>query len=140
MGSGRGNQYCALVPQLRVALAQLNVTVGDIDGNADRIVAWTRNAVERGAHVVAFPELGLTGYPVEDLALRASFVDASQAGIKKLAQRLADEGLGDIVVICGYLDRASGTAMGIDRLGRPKGSPTNLGVAPDGITFKGYMA
>jgi NAD+ synthase (glutamine-hydrolysing) len=101
------------------------VTVGDIGGNADKVVAWTRNAVERGAHLVAFPELGLTGYPVEDLALRASFVDASQAGIKKLAQRLDDEGLGDIVVVCGYLDRAGGTAMGIDRLGRPKGSPTN---------------
>ncbi|WP_427895126.1 NAD+ synthase [Kribbella sp. GL6] len=113
------------MPQLRVALAQIDVTVGDIDGNTDKIVAWTRNAVEQGAHVVAFPELGLTGYPVEDLALRASFVDASQARIKSLAKRLADDGLGDIVVICGYLDRASGTAMGIDRLGRPKGSPTN---------------
>ncbi|HZX01504.1 NAD+ synthase [Kribbella sp.] len=113
------------MPQLRVALAQIDVTVGDIDGNTDKIVAWTRNAVEQGAHVVAFPELGLTGYPVEDLALRASFVDASQARIKSLAKRLADEGLGDIVVVCGYLDRASGTAMGIDRLGRPKGSPTN---------------
>ncbi|MFF0271388.1 NAD+ synthase [Kribbella sp. NPDC004536] len=113
------------MPQLRVALAQIDVTVGDIDGNTDKIVAWTRNAVEQGAQVVAFPELGLTGYPVEDLALRASFVDASQAHIKKLAQRLADEGLGEIVVVCGYLDRAGGTAMGIDRLGRPKGSPTN---------------
>ncbi len=73
------------MPQLRLALAQLNVTVGDIDGNADKIVSWTRNAIERGAHVVAFPELALTGYPVEDLALRGSFVDASQAKIKKLA-------------------------------------------------------
>ncbi|GAA1605455.1 MULTISPECIES: NAD+ synthase [Kribbella] len=113
------------MPQLRVALAQIDVTVGDIDGNTDKIVAWTRNAVEQGAHVVAFPELGLTGYPVEDLALRASFVDASQARIQSLARRLSDEGLGDIVVVCGYLDRAGGTAMGIDRLGRPKGSPTN---------------
>ena len=43
----------------------------------------------------------------------------------KLATRLADEGLGEIVVVCGYLDRATGTAMGVDRLGRPKGSPTN---------------
>ncbi|MEV6412291.1 NAD+ synthase [Kribbella sp. NPDC051718] len=113
------------MPQLRVALAQLNVTVGDVDGNAEKVVTWTRNAVERGAHVVAFPELALTGYPVEDLALRASFVDASQAKIKSLAQRLAEEGLGEIVVVVGYLDRASGTAMGVDRLGRPKGSPTN---------------
>ncbi|GAA1690348.1 NAD+ synthase [Kribbella yunnanensis] len=111
--------------QLRVALAQLNVTVGDVDGNAEKIVAWTRNAVERGAHVVAFPELALTGYPVEDLALRGSFVDASQGKIQGLAKRLADEGLGEIVVVCGYLDRATGTAMGVDRLGRPKGSPTN---------------
>ena len=113
------------MPQLRVALAQLNVTVGDIDGNTDKIVSWTRNAVERGAHVVAFPELALTGYPVEDLALRQSFVTASRVKLRQLAARLADVGLGEIVVICGYLDRATGTAMGIDRLGRPKGSPTN---------------
>ncbi|HEY0689695.1 MAG TPA: nitrilase-related carbon-nitrogen hydrolase, partial [Kribbella sp.] len=113
------------MPQLRLALAQLNVTVGDIDGNTEKIVSWTRNAVERGAHVVAFPELALTGYPVEDLALRRSFVDASQVRMGKLAARLADAGLGEIVVVCGYLDRATGTAMGVDRLGRPKGSPTN---------------
>ncbi|TWD83148.1 NAD+ synthase (glutamine-hydrolysing) [Kribbella amoyensis] len=113
------------MPQLRLALAQLDVTVGDLDGNVEKLVAWTRNAVERGAHVVAFPELALTGYPVEDLALRGSFVDASQAKVRWLAQRLDEEGLGDVVVVCGYLDRATGTAMGLDRLGRPKGSPTN---------------
>ncbi|QNE21889.1 NAD+ synthase [Kribbella qitaiheensis] len=113
------------MPQLRVALAQLNVTVGDVDGNIEKVLTWTRNAVERGAHVVAFPELVLTGYPVEDLALRGSFVDASQAKTHTLAERLAAEGLGEVVVVVGYLDRATGTAMGVDRLGRPKGSPTN---------------
>ena len=57
--------------QLRIALAQVNSTVGDLDGNADRIVDWARRASDAGAHLVAFPEMTLTGYPVEDLALRA---------------------------------------------------------------------
>ena len=58
--------------KLRIALAQVNATVGDLDGNAELIVAWTRRAAERGARVVVFPEMMLTGYPVEDLALRAT--------------------------------------------------------------------
>src|ERR1700733_2547089 len=57
---------------LRIAMAQVNATVGDLDGNAELIVAWTRRAAERGARVVVFPEMMLTGYPVEDLALRGS--------------------------------------------------------------------
>ena len=67
------------MPQLRIALAQVNATVGDLDGNTELIVAWTRRAAARGARIVVFPEMMLTGYPVEDLALRASFVDASIA-------------------------------------------------------------
>src|SRR2546421_12224305 len=90
---------------LRIALAQVNATVGDLDGNAELIVEWTRRAAERGARVVVFPEMMLTGYPVEDLALRASFVEASIAGLHKVASRLADEGLGGIAVVTGYLDR-----------------------------------
>jgi NAD+ synthase (glutamine-hydrolysing) len=108
------------VPQIRLALAQLNVTVGDIAGNADTIVRWVRHAAEQGAHVVAFPEMALTGYPVEDLALRSSFVEASRTAIADLAKRLAEEGHGDVAVVTGYLDRAEGA---VDRVGRPKGSP-----------------
>ncbi|MGH3330684.1 MAG: nitrilase-related carbon-nitrogen hydrolase, partial [Nocardioidaceae bacterium] len=59
--------YSAPVPQLRLALAQVNPTVGDLAGNADLVVEWARKAADAGAHVVAFPELVLNGYPVEDL-------------------------------------------------------------------------
>ncbi|HEY6737514.1 MAG TPA: NAD(+) synthase, partial [Actinopolymorphaceae bacterium] len=110
------------MPQLRLALAQLNVTVGDLDGNADKIVRWTQHAADRGAHVVAFPEMALTGYPVEDLALRSSFVAASRTGIEQVARRLEADGLGELVVICGYLDRADPATQ----TGRqPKGLPQN---------------
>ncbi|MGW0232114.1 NAD+ synthase [Actinopolymorpha singaporensis] len=108
--------------QIRLALAQLNVTVGDIAGNAEAIQRWARHAADRGAHVVAFPETALTGYPVEDLALRSSFVEASRTAVEELAGKLAAAGLGNLVVVCGYLDRAED---GYERTGRPKGSPLN---------------
>src|SRR5436305_12668377 len=80
------------VPQLRVALAQVNPTVGDLDGNADLHVAWTRRAAEAGAHVVVFPEMSLTGYPIEDLSLRKTFAAASRQGVESLARRLDEAG------------------------------------------------
>jgi NAD+ synthase (glutamine-hydrolysing) len=93
------------MPQLRIALAQVNACVGDLTGNADLVVDRTRQAVRGGAHVVAFPELVLTGYPVEDLALRRSFADASREAMDELAGRLAEAGCGDALVVVGYLDR-----------------------------------
>jgi NAD+ synthase (glutamine-hydrolysing) len=110
------------VPQLRVALAQVNPTVGDLDGNAAIVLDWSRKAREAGAHLVAFPEMMLSGYPIEDLAFRSSFVDASRATLDKLAADLADDGLGDLVVVVGYLGKAVESA---DRLGVPKGAPQN---------------
>ena len=92
--------------QLRLALAQVNATVGDLGGNAATIREWTAKASEAGAHLVAFPEMALTGYPVEDLALRPSFVDASREGLTQLAAALAADGHGDLPVVVGYLDRA----------------------------------
>ena len=106
--------------KLRIALAQVDATVGDLDGNAELIVAWTRRAAERGARVVVFPEMMLTGYPVEDLALRASFVEASIATLHAMAARLQAEGLGGIAVVTGYLDRRTDLAA---RTGLPAGAP-----------------
>ena len=106
--------------KLRIALAQVNATVGDLDGNAELIVAWTQRAAERGARVVVFPEMMLTGYPVEDLALRASFVEASIARLHAVAARLGAEGLGGIAVVSGYLDRRTDLAA---RTGLPAGAP-----------------
>jgi NAD+ synthase (glutamine-hydrolysing) len=108
------------VTKLRIALAQVNATVGDLDGNAELIVAWTRRAAERGARVVVFPEMMLTGYPVEDLALRASFVEASIATLHAVAARLGAEGLGGTAVVTGYLDRRTDLAA---RTGLPAGAP-----------------
>ena len=105
---------------LRIALAQVNATVGDLAGNAEIIVEWTRRAAARGARVVVFPEMALTGYPVEDLALRASFVEASIATVRDVAERLSVEGLGGIAVVVGYLDRRADLAP---RTGVPAGAP-----------------
>src|ERR1700694_5568904 len=59
---------------LRVALAQINPTVGDLDGNSGLIVDWIGRARDQGADIVCFPELALTGYPPEDLVLKRAFV------------------------------------------------------------------
>jgi NAD+ synthase (glutamine-hydrolysing) len=88
------------MPTLRLALAQVDPTVGDIAGNADIVRDWARRAGEAGAHLIAFPELMLTGYPVEDLVFRKSFRLASRAGLTHLAEKLD----GEIPVIVGYLD------------------------------------
>ncbi len=105
---------------MRIGLAQVNATVGDLAGNSELIVEWTRRAADQGASLVVFPEMMLTGYPVEDLALRTSFVDASIATLRATAERLAAEGLGEIAVVTGYLDRRTGLRP---RVGLPVGAP-----------------
>ncbi|PAK22887.1 NAD+ synthase [Streptomyces sp. alain-838] len=110
------------MPRLRLALNQIDATVGDIDANAESVLRWTRHSAGQGAHLVAFPEMVLTGYPVEDLALRSSFVEASRAALRSLAARLADEGFGGLPVIVGHLDR-SATAR--PKYGQPAGAPQN---------------
>ncbi len=88
---------------LRIALAQIDLTVGDIEGNTDLVRDWSRRAREAGADIVAFPEMALTGYPVEDLVFRRSFADASRRALDALAAES-----GDMAVVVGYLDHDDG--------------------------------
>ncbi|MBS0180415.1 MAG: NAD+ synthase [Nitrospira sp.] len=85
---------------LRVAMAQINPTVGDIDGNTALIKAWIKEARRAKADLVAFPELAITGYPPEDLLFKARFVDDAQRALKALA---ADAH--GLVVVVGYVGR-----------------------------------
>src|SRR5437773_2203375 len=71
---------------MRVALAQINTVVGDLDGNADKIRRRLAEAKDRQADLVVFPELAVTGYPPEDLLLRPSFVQAAQAKAAQIAR------------------------------------------------------
>ena len=90
--------------KLRVALAQVNPTVGDLVANAALVRTNFKTAQDAGAHIVVFPEMVLTGYPVEDLALRPSFQLASQSALAELAGQLT----GGCVAIVGYLDQVNG--------------------------------
>jgi NAD+ synthase (glutamine-hydrolysing) len=90
--------------KLRLALAQINPTVGDLAGNAALITQSVDQAVAAGAHIAIFPEMVLTGYPVEDLALRPSFQVASKSALTALATQLDKS----IVSIVGYLDQVDG--------------------------------
>src|SRR5450830_1115843 len=108
--------------QLRLALAQINPIVGDLTGNADLIAKNIGKAHEGNAHIVVFPEMILTGYPVEDLALRPAFRAASRKAIQQVAERALAQGHGDLILIIGYLDEAEGV---VDRLGQPHGAPQN---------------
>jgi NAD+ synthase (glutamine-hydrolysing) len=128
--------------QLRLALAQVNPTVGDLTGNAEIVVQRMHEAAAAGAHLVAFPEMMLTGYPVEDLALRPAFQRASRQAVVALAQRLAAEGLGELPCVVGFLDSRRDAAGQVteggdlDRLGRPRGEPRNAAA----VLHRGVLA
>lgn len=111
---------------MRIALAQVNPTVGDIAGNADLIATQAAKAHKAGVQLLVFPEMVLTGYPVEDLALRQSFRNASRIAISELAKRIANSGFGSLVMVVGYLDQIDGSIDKTnDNLGLPIGAPQN---------------
>ena len=92
------------MPRLRLALAQTNPVVGDFSGNAAQIVNAARRASEAGSDLLLAGEMALSGYPIEDLAAQPSFLREAHDAVPALAQRLADEGLGNLVVIVGHPD------------------------------------
>jgi len=88
---------------MRIALAQINPTVGDLAGNVDLMTRAARDAAARNADIVVFPELSITGYPPRDLVEKPSFLEASESALARLARETSDLKLS---VICGYVGRS----------------------------------
>src|SRR4051812_37329818 len=86
---------------LRVALAQIDVTVGDIDGNARKIKDYMERASDEGAQIVVFPELAVNGYPAEDLLLKTHFLAAGRRAVDDIARSARD-----MVVLVGFAEHA----------------------------------
>jgi len=98
---------------MRIALAQINATVGDIDGNAAKIAAWIERAGRAGAELAIFPELCLPGYPAEDLYLKRYFVEANRRALEEIAA-----GVDGLTALVGFAapsgpDRLPGNAIGV---------------------------
>jgi NAD+ synthase (glutamine-hydrolysing) len=87
---------------VRIAIGQLNTTVGDLAGNVGLMTDWAAHATEQGADIVVFPELAVTGYPPEDLVLRSEFVRENRQALEQLAAKTA----AGCSVITGFVDRS----------------------------------
>jgi NAD+ synthase (glutamine-hydrolysing) len=88
---------------MRIALAQINTTVGDLQRNTDLIVSAARRAAEASAELAVFPELAVTGYPPRDLVEKQSFLDRSEEQLARLAKETADL---DLAIVAGYVGRS----------------------------------
>ena len=119
--------------QLRIGLAQVDSTVGDLEGNAAIVREWTGRARAAGCHIVVFPEMVLTGYPAEDLVLRQSFVQANLDTLDQLARDVHADSKAPIAVVVGYCGRSQAASPA---LGRPAGGPQNSAA----VLFDGAVA
>src|ERR1700742_2046630 len=88
---------------MRVALAQIDPTVGDIDGNSAKVAEWIGRAREEGADLVIFPELCIPGYPAEDLYLKRHFLEANRRAVEQLAAASAG-----ITALVGFAEPIAG--------------------------------
>jgi NAD+ synthase (glutamine-hydrolysing) len=90
------------VARIRIGLAQLNTSVGDVEANAAKVSNWAKRAEAEGCDIAAFPELAVTGYPPEDLLLKPGFVGANQAAVEKVVAQS-----GACVNVVGFVDATS---------------------------------
>jgi NAD+ synthase (glutamine-hydrolysing) len=88
---------------IRIALAQINCTVGDLSGNCRKILEYAEKAEKYDADIVSFPELAVTGYPPEDLLLKHKFVEDNVAALQELSRSV-----GNILAVVGFVDKKRG--------------------------------
>ena len=88
----------------RVAIAQINCTVGDLKGNCAKIIEYAKKAKDSGVDIVTFPELAITGYPPEDLLLKPKFIEDNLAALREVARSITD-----VVAVVGFVDRENGS-------------------------------
>ena len=112
---------------MQIALAQINPTVGDVDGNTAKVAAWIARARARGADLVLFPELCVPGYPAEDLYLKSHFLAASRRAVEEIA-----EGVSGIVALVGFAEPAPATPV--------RGAPITPSPSLSAATFKPSIA
>lgn len=117
-------------PQLPVAIAQINTSVGAIDANIERIRDYAHQAHERGARIVVFPEMTITGYPIEDLAFRATFRRRARNAADQLACDLQAQGLGEMYVVLG--------TVGTSQVAEDERPTNSLLVLHDGQVIHSY--
>ncbi|MDR0234560.1 MAG: NAD+ synthase [Zoogloeaceae bacterium] len=123
---------------LRIAAAQINLTLGDLSANARRILAAVEEARQQGANVLVTPEVALCGYPPEDLLLRPDFLTACDRALSDLAEKI--EALGDITLIVGhplFLNGASYNAATVLRPGRARATYRKM-LLPNHEVFDEY--
>ena len=89
--------------KIRIGLAQINASVGDLDGNTKKILRFVQDADKLGVDIIAFPELAITGYPPEDLLLKPGFVDDNLESLRLIAKKTSSL---DIAIITGFIDRS----------------------------------
>jgi NAD+ synthase (glutamine-hydrolysing) len=122
---------------LRVAMVQMNATVGDIDGNAGRIAGWIREARKAKADLVAFPELAITGYPPEDLLLKTRFIEDNRRALQKVVKHVSG-----ITAVVGYVGQGGpsvqrSTSPGILPAGRHE-IYNGAAIIADGLVLATY--